>query len=447
MLSVKKDLAALRNDAIFIFKNAIKTVQAETAVKRHCRLSLRQLEINGSLFDLAQYQHIYVIGAGKASAHMGKAIEDLLLPEITEGLIVVKYGHALPLKKIRVIEAGHPMPDGNGVKGARNILKLAEKATKNDLIICLISGGGSALLSLPARPLTLSDKQNTIKTLFACGASIEEINTLRKHMSMIKGGKLAQKAYPAALITLMLSDVIGDRADIIASGPAVPDPGTFQDCMAIIDQYDIKDKMPARVIELITKGISGKIDETPKPGDPVFSSSAHLVIANNKIALSEAKRVSESLGYHTMILSSMIAGNTREAALFHAAIAKEIRKSGNPVPSPACILSGGETTVILKGNGLGGRNQEFALASAIDLKNEKNIVVLSAGTDGTDGPTDAAGAVIDTTLMQKAIALGIRPGDYLKNNDSFHFFQKTNGLLFTGPTGTNVMDLRIILVG
>lgn len=436
-----------RRHAQAIFSNALKAVQADAAVRRACRLKGRVLSIGTFIRDLNTIKKIIVIGAGKASAHMAAAVEDLLGPKITQGLVSVKHGHTRPLKTIKLVEAGHPVPDVDGLRAARAIFQLAKKAGKNDLVICLLSGGGSALLPLPVPPLTLADKQKTIEILLACGASIDEINTLRKHLSAIKGGHLARAAYPAALATLILSDVVGDKLDIIASGPTVPDPGTFQDCRDIIERHHIENKLPTRVVNHISAGLAGKIAETPKPGEPAFSAVENNIIGSNVQALSAAAKKAASLGYQPLILSSMIEGDTREAALFHAAVAKEIQASGNPIPPPACILSGGETTVKVTGNGRGGRNQEFALAAAMEIQGEKNMVLLSAGTDGTDGPTDAAGAVIDAFTIVNARKAGLDPATFFADNDSYSFFQKTGELLVTGPTGTNVMDLRILLVG
>jgi hydroxypyruvate reductase len=442
-----KDITAMRQDAVSIFNSAIASALAEAAVKRWCSSTQNYFHAGRHLFDLTQFQNVFVIGAGKAAAHMAKAIEDLLLPKISDGLVITKYGHNIPLKKIRILEAGHPVPDENGHKAALEMIVIAEKAQKNDLILCLISGGGSALLPLPAPGLTLMDKQKTIETLLACGASIDEINNLRKHLSRIKGGRLARIAHPATLITLILSDVPGDRLDVIASGPTSADPSTFHECMEIISKYQLTDRLPARVMELLKAGISGSIEETPKPGDPVFDQTVNIIVGSNADALAAAKQTAESLGYHAMILSSMIQGNTRDAALFHAAIAHEVRKTSNPLPPPACILSGGETTVNVTGQGMGGRNQEFALAAAIEVKSLENIVMLCAGTDGTDGPTDAAGAIIDSDTVRHAVMSGFDPESFLKNNDSYNFFKNTDNLLITGPTGTNVMDLRVVLVG
>jgi hydroxypyruvate reductase len=333
----------------------------------------------------------------------------------------------------------------NGEDGSRAILSLASDAGKDDLVLCLMSGGGSALLPLAAEGLSLKDKQDTIKVLLACGATIHEINAIRKHTSNIKGGRLARTTYPATLISLILSDVVGDDLDVIASGPTVPDSSTFVDCMEIFKKYNILNKLPDTVVRHIEAGISGKVDETPKIGDPAFDNVNNVIVGSNFEAISAAKKEAQSLGYNTLVLSSMIEGETKHVAHVHGAIAREVVKTGNPLPAPACILSGGETTVTITGSGLGGRCQEFALAAALDISENENIVILSGGTDGNDGPTDAAGAVADSDTINRATAKGLDPREYLENNDSYNFFKKMGDLLITGPTNTNVMDLRITL--
>lgn len=439
-------IAKMRKDAEKIFYSGLRAVDPGAAVKKYCRRKGDYLFIGNKPYDLSRIKNIFVVGAGKATAPMAAEIENLLGNRITKGIINVKYGHTSKLGRIKLIEAGHPVPDKNGQKGARAIVDLANNADKDDLVICLISGGGSALLPLPFPGLTLKDKQDTIKILLSCGASIHEINVIRKHISMIKGGRLAQAAFPAKIVSLILSDVIGDNLDVIASGPTVPDSSSFDDCMKIIDKYNIGKKLPKPVVKHIKDGISGRVPETPKTGDPVFEKAQNIIIGSNIEAVLAAKKKSETLGYKTIILSSMIEGDTSHVAHVHSAIAREIIKTGNPIPSPACILSGGETTVTIEGKGLGGRNQEFALAAAMDIAGAENIVILSGGTDGTDGPTDAAGAIADTNTLSRAIAMGLNPVHFLANNDSYHFFQKLGDLLMTGPTNTNVMDLRIVLV-
>ncbi len=446
MISQTKPLLKMRKDAEKIFHAGLAAVDPEAAIKKHCRIDKNNLIIGNNSFGLALFENIFVTGAGKAGAPMAAAIEDILGNKITEGLINVKYGHLCKTSKIKLIEAGHPIPDQNGQDGANGIMEINRRASSNDLVICLISGGGSALLPLPGDGLTLKDKQDTIQTLLDCGAPIHEVNAIRKHISMIKGGRLAEAAFPAPVMTMMLSDVVGDDLDVIASGPTVPDPSTFQDCLNIIKKYELFEHLPPSVTALIKAGTEGKIKETPKKDSPVFTKTGNIIIGSNMDAMRAAERKAMEIGYNTLVLSSMIQGETRHVACVHTAIAKEIRKTGMPLSPPACILSGGETTVTIKSNGKGGRNQEFALAAAIDIADENNILVLSGGTDGTDGPTDAAGGYADTDTLKRALALKIDPVQFLNNNDSYHFLEKTGDLLITGPTNTNVMDLRIMLV-
>lgn len=299
----------------------------------------------------------------------------------------------------------------------------------------------------PAEGLTLQDKQQTTQALLECGATIQEINAVRKHISRVKGGRLARAAHPAPIVSLILSDVVGDDLDSIASGPTVPDPSTFADCLRVIERYRLRDKLPAAVRSHLERGANGALEETPKPAEPFFERVQNLIIGSNRLALAAAKKQAEDLGYHSLILSSLIQGETREVAGIHAAIGKEILETGNPIPRPACVISGGETTVTIRGDGLGGRNQEFALAAAMQIAGATGIVVLSAGTDGTDGPTSAAGAVVDDTTVQRAQDKGLDAERCLQANDSHRFFQPLDDLLVTGPTFTNVMDLRLVLVG
>ncbi|RJP79868.1 MAG: glycerate kinase [Desulfobacteraceae bacterium] len=440
-------LSKLKKDAFAIFQAGLAAVEPEAAVYRYAKREGKRLLMGETSYDLSAYQHIYLIGAGKAASPMVSAMENLLGENLSGGVAVVKYGHILKPGKITIMEAGHPVPDENGLKGAELVMQIACRAGENDLVICLLSGGGSALLSLPAPGITLPDKQETVKILLGCGATIHEINSIRKHISGIKGGRLAEAAYPATFLSLILSDVVGDDLDVIASGPTVPDAGTYSDCLEIIDRYGISEKLPSAVFRHLQNGNAGLIPETPKPRLPVFRRTGNLIIGSNMEAILSAKRKAQELGYNILILSSMMEGETREAARFHSAIAKEIRKTGHPLPPPACILSGGETTVTVTGDGKGGRNQEFALAAALDISGYGNIVIFSAGTDGTDGPTDAAGAVADTTTVDRALKEKRTARDDLSNNDAYHFFQSIHDLVITGPTHTNVMDLRIMLVG
>jgi len=441
-----KPLAELRNDAMGIFQAGLRAADPFSAILRHVKFAGQQLQAGEKRYDLTRVSAIYAIGAGKASARMAQAMEQILGGRLS-GVVNVKYGHAVPLKAVKVNEAGHPLPDEAGVRGTREILRLLEHCDERSLVLFLISGGGSALLPCPAEGLTLDDKQRTTQALLDCGATIQEINAVRKHISRVKGGRLAKAAYPATVVSLILSDVVGDSLDSIASGPTVPDSSKFADCLRVIDRYRLHEMLPPAVRSYLQRGAEGELEETPKPNDPIFHRVQNLIVGSNRLALSAAKEKAEELGYRALILSSLIQGDTREAAGVHAAIAKEVVETGNPVPRPACIISGGETTVTIRGGGLGGRNQEFALAAALGIAGSEGIVVLSGGTDGTDGPTDAAGAMADGTTVQRAKDKGLDPERHLETNDSYHFFRSLDDLLVTGPTFTNVMDLRLVLAG
>jgi len=438
---------ALRKDAVRIFRAALRAADPVEAVLRHCQRRGGTLRVAGRNYALGEFDNFYVIGAGKASAAMAQAVERLLGTRITAGAINTKYGHVAPLKRVAVQEAGHPVPDKAGVAGTVRIAEIARHAGPRDLVICLISGGASALTPLPSDPITLEEKQQTTKLLLECGADIKEINTVRKHLSDFKGGQLARLAAPARLITLMLSDVIGDPPDAIGSGPTAPDTTTFADARAIIEKYGLPEKAPRAVIDRIERGVRGEIADTPKPGDPAFRRAQNVIVGSNRLAVEAARDKARELGYRTLVLSTTIEGETKDVARMHAAIARESRASGQPVRPPACIISGGETTVTIRGKGLGGRNQEFALAAAMDIAGLEGVVVLSGGTDGTDGPTDAAGAVADGQTVARGAAKGLSAVKMLGENDSYHFFEPLGDLLKTGPTRTNVMDVRLTLIG
>jgi len=442
-----KNETQIRKHARSIFQAALKAADPVEAVLRHLKVNGESLRAGKTRYRLNSFRNVYVIGAGKAGASMARAVERVLGARITAGLINVKYGHTLRLRRIELNECGHPVPDEQGVRGARRIAEIACQAGERDLVVCLISGGASALMPLPADPVTLAEKQAATRLLLACGANIHEINCIRKHISAIKGGQLARLAAPATVISLMLSDVIGDDLDVIGSGPTNPDTSTFATAKSILDKYGIYGQAPEHVRERIERGLRGQIPETPKPGDPAFHRTQNLVVGSNIQAAQAAAKRARELGYRTLLLSTFVEGETREIARMHAAVAKEVAATGLPLKPPACLITGGETTVTLRGKGLGGRNQEFALAAGMDIAGLKNVVVLSGGTDGTDGPTDAAGGVVDGETVRRAQARGINPRQFLDANDSYHFLEKTDGLLVTGPTNTNVMDIRLVLVG
>lgn len=437
----------LRSDAVAIFQAGLQASNPVEAVERHLRVDGETLLVDGIPHPLKGVGEVRVVGMGKASAVMAKPLTQLLGDRISGGIIIVKHGHRYPLSGIRVVEAGHPVPDEAGLLGTKEIIQLLTNTKPEDLVFCLISGGGSALSPAPAGGLSLGDKRNVTRRLLDCGATIHEINSVRKHLSRIKGGRLARLAQPATLISLILSDVIGDDLDTIASGPTVPDPSTYYDCLRILTRYNLGEVIPQPALRHLEAGARGEIPETPKARDPAFRNTQNVVVGSNALAVKAAREKAAALGYNSLILSSFVEGETREVARVHAAIAKEILRTGNPVPRPACIISGGETTVTVRGGGKGGRNQEFALAAALQIENLHQVLVLSGGTDGTDGPTDAAGAMADGETVDRGRSRGLDAEEHLARNDSYNFFQPLEDLLMTGPTLTNVMDLRLVMVG
>ncbi len=437
----------LRRDARAMFDAAVRAVDAEACVRRFVSVDGNRLVVGDRSCDLRQFDRILSVGTGKASPRMGVALEGILGERLTGGIVNTKYGHAEPLERIEIVECGHPVPDEAGVEGTLRILELLSSADEGTLVICLISGGGSALMPAPSAGITLEEKQETTRLLLECGANIVELNTIRKHFSQVKGGGLARAAFPASVIALMLSDVIGDPLDVIASGPTVPDASTFQTCREIVEKYDLDDKLPASVRKRLRRGLEGRVPETPKPGDEALARCQNLVVGSNGLAVSAAKAVAEELGYNTLVLSTRLEGEAREVAHIYSAVGKEVRASGQPVAPPACVIAGGETTVTVRGTGKGGRNQEIALAGAIQLAGWDGIVLFSGGTDGTDGPTDAAGAVADGFTISRAEELGLSANAHLKNNDAYPYFKALEDLVITGPTGTNVADVAFVLVG
>lgn len=436
----------MRNEAIKIYQAAVKAVRPAVLLPDYISVTEDTLRLGDQLFSLSSLRNIYVIGAGKASAAMAAVVEEIAGDYITAGIVVTKYGHARPLKKVLCREAAHPVPDENGVRAATELMDIVSQAGKDDVIITLISGGASALLADCPPGIPLKDVQLTFQLLLQCGADIGEMNTVRKHVSLIKGGQLARQAYPANLVSFILSDVIGDLPEIIASGPTVPDPSTFRDAYAILEKYGLNKQVPAAVADWLKRGIDGEIPDTPKPNDPAFAGIFNYVIGTNKQALQAARHQAESSGYYTSILTNHLNGEAREAA---ATFVKHVLTYAGPLP--ACLLAGGETTVTLMGKGKGGRNQEFVLAALQAIQEQslsgRNMpVILSAGTDGTDGPTDAAGAFIDSSVLVNVKQLSLLPQAYLDNNDAYHFFKQVNGLLITGPTQTNVMDIVVALI-
>jgi len=446
-----------------IFRAGVERVNPGELIRACLRLEGEQLTVRSEsasfTIDLAAFERIVVLGAGKASAAMAAGLEQVLGERISEGVVVVKYGHTEVLKRIRLIEAGHPVPDEQGVRGGEAVAALAGKADEKTLVVNLISGGGSAILPAPFQgqgsagrlTLSLEDKRAATRVLLACGATIQEFNCIRKHISALKGGRLAELLYPARSLNLILSDVVGDRLDTIASGLTVADETTFGQALAIVGKYGIEAKLPAAVVDLLRRGAAGEFPETPKAGDPVLAAVTNVLLGTNYTALSAAARRAEELGYAPVVLSSRVVGEAREVAKVLAAIALDMKNLELLAKKPACLLCGGETTVTLRGEGLGGRNQELALAflqefAAADAAAAEGIFFLSAATDGNDGPTDAAGAFASADILEQACRQELSVPGYLETNDSYHFYEAVGGLLKTGPTNTNVCDLQICLI-
>jgi hydroxypyruvate reductase len=442
---MERSLEQLRSDAVAIFNAAVRAVDAANAVRRSARLTGAVIDVADRSYSLGDFQNIYILGAGKAAVPMAQAMETLLGERVSDGIVVTKKGQGRQLRKTRVIEAAHPIPDIAGEQAAHLIAAMAQQATAQDLVFFLVSGGGSALMPYPVDGVTLADKQTVTHLLLRSGGTIQETNMLRRHLSQLKGGKLARLAYPAQVITLIVSDVVGDSLEDIASGPTAPDPSRYADCWEIIRKYRLQDLIPAAVRATLDRGIRGEIAETVKAGDAAFANVHNVIIASNRHATEAARWHAESLGYRATILSNAIEGESREVAKRQAAAFK--KALSEPPPEPLCFISGGETTVTVSGDGVGGRNQEYALAAAIELAGARGVVALCAGTDGIDGPTDAAGAVVDGATVLRGRVRGCDATAFLARNDSYHFLQATADLLITGPTETNVMDLQVMLAG
>ena len=437
---------SLYGDAKEIYEAGLKAVEPADCVNRIVSLKNSTLRISNSNYNLNEIEKLVVIGAGKATPAMAAAIEKILGQRIDVGLITTKYGHKLPLKYIETVECGHPIPDNEGVKATLRLLKIVSNLNSKTLVICLFSGGGSALLPAPDKRISLNEKQETTRLLLEAGCTIDEINTVRKHISRIKGGLLAKAAHPAKVISLILSDVIGDKLDTVSSGPTFPDKTTYKDCFRIIRKYGLEEQLPKSVVNLVIERVDNQRYETPNHKSHWFGQVQNIIIGNNKMALESAGSKARDLGYKTLILTSCLQGEAKEVGIVLSSIAKEVILNGQPISRPACLLSGGETTVKIKGKGIGGRNQELALSAAIQIEDLPDVVLLSCGTDGNDGPTDATGAIIDGKTVAEGIALGNSATQFLANNNSYSFFSDINRLIKTGPTGTNVMDVQIILI-
>lgn len=445
-----------------ILAAAVGAVEPGAAVRRFLRREGDALYAGDAVYDLRAIDRVWITGAGKAGAPMAAAAAAILEDRLAGGVVVVKEGHLDPpgtvpslashqqhpsQRRIHMLEAGHPIPDARGVAAGEQIAALLEGAGEHDLVLALISGGGSALLTRPAPGVALEDIQRLTSLLLACGAAIEEINTLRRHLDTLKGGGLARLAAPAAVIALVLSDVVGDPLDVIASGPTVADPTTFADAYGVLERYNLVDQAPVSIVERLQRGMRGDVAETPKPGDAALARVHNLVVGSNRLAAEAALAAARAEGFNTLLLTTYLQGEARVAGRVLAAIAREIVVSGQPIARPACVIAGGETTVTLRGDGRGGRNQELALAAALDLVNLPGALVIALATDGGDGPTDAAGAVAGQATVERARALGLDATAMLARNDSYPLFDALGDLLRPGPTQTNVNDLVLVVVG
>ena len=416
------------------------------------KLIMSQLSIAGDVLTAGDYDiplgeinNIHVIGAGKASAAMGHYVESILGDRLTAGHIIVKYRHTCSLNKIKVTEAGHPLPDLNGFRATQEVLAIASDASENDLVIGLFSGGGSALLTDIPEGLLPEDIVIINNLLIRCGADIKEINTVRKHLSLVKGGQLARAIMPAISLNLLISDVPGNEPEIIASGPTAPDTSTFAEAMHVLEKYNLTGDVTIGILNYLNEGIEGRRPETPRPDDAIFKCTYNIIAGTNLMALEAAGEKAVELGYNTVIVDSEVKGDVEYVSQY--LIDKAMWYKNDPdIPKPVCLLFGGESTLKVAGNGTGGRNQHLALLTAMKLQECSGITVLTAGTDGNDGPTNAAGAIVDSSTFHLAHSLNIDAGKYLEEFDSYNFFKATDDHIITGPTMTNVMDLAIVIV-
>ena len=442
-----KPLRRLRRDALEILKRAVEAVDPRKAVENSLELRGGHLRFNETELDLDGFSEVYVVGGGKAGGAMAEAVEALLGDRISDGVVNILKGteERYHTRKIELNGASHPIPDDESIGGTARMLSIVERAKTDDLIVVLISGGGSALMTCPAEGISLEELRALTEMLLRSGATINELNAVRKHLSAVKGGQLAARAYPSTIVSLILSDVVGDPLDTIASGPTAPDRSTFRDAAKVLQRYGLWTEAAGSVRRRLEAGLKSEIGETPKPGDKVFERVFNVVVGSNLVAAKAAVEEAEALGYKTLLLSTMVEGEARHVGTVYAGIAREISGSGHPIPKPAAVVAGGETTVRVEGSGRGGRNQEIALSAAMGMEGI-SAVIAALATDGVDGPTEAAGAFADGWTMRRAGSMGLIPDEFLMDNDSYGFFSRLGDAILTGPTGTNVNDLAVILV-
>src|SRR2546426_7049474 len=442
----RRGLDKLHRDVLHAMNAALAAADPARIIREHLKLTGSILHVDKVQYPLKDYRRVFVIGGGKASGYMAEEIEKLLGNWITRGLVVIP-DYLRPTPRSRRIwyhGATHPIPTGKGVESVLAMLHLVDDISRDDLVIVLVSGGGSALMPLPVEGINLEDEAKVISLLLRSGANIEEINTVRKHLSQVKGGRLAERLYPATVLTLIISDVVGDKIDSIASGPTAPDPTTYHDVEIVLKKYDLWFQIPKNARRIITRGLSGSIPETPKQKDKVFRCVQNVIVGNNRASCLAAASAMTKAGYRTQVLSIQITGEAREVGRIFGSIVRDIRENSLPFAPPTALVAGGETTVTVRGKGKGGRNQELVLAAAGELRGSDAGIVGFVGTDGIEGQTHAAGALADGTTVMRGLKVGMDPEDYLGNNDSYHYFSKLKGLVITGPTGTNVNDITIL---
>jgi len=436
-----------REICLRLLEKALEAVDPRKIVKNAVKVVDNAIQIQGQTFNLTPTGRILVVGAGKASGAMAEALEKILGDRIDRGVVNIPRNtkSLYDTERIELNEAGHPTPNHAGEHGAQRMLAILSDLRPDDVVVTLISGGGSALMPLPAEGTDLRDKVELTRMLLLSGATIDEINVVRKHISLIKGGRLAAKASPAKVISLIVSDVVGDPIDAIASGPTAPDRSTYRDAKKILETYNLWKRCPETIRRRIQDGIEGKVEETPKPGDPMFGKVFNFIVADNKVALDAVTQEAVKMNLDFLVISSAIEGEARHLGTFLAGIAQEIETNNRPVERPGALVAGGESTVTVSGKGVGGRNQEAMLSAARKIAGLRGIVLASIGTDGVDGATDAAGAIIDGQTLRRAAKMNLHVEEYLRNNDSYNFFKPIGDLIFTGPTGTNVNDVMLIV--
>jgi glycerate-2-kinase len=437
----------LRLDALDILGSALDAVDPKKAILSKVSRVGDELRVGGEVYDLRRFRRVFVVGGGKAGGSMVEAVESLLGDRVAGGTVNLLKGTEgkYRVKHIRLVGASHPVPDEAGVRGVRDMLEIVSGLTRDDLVVVVISGGGSAIMPCPAEGITLDDLQTITSRLLKRGATINDINAVRKHLDAFKGGQLSKNCYPATVLSLILSDVVGDPLDTIASGPTAPDSSTWRDAADVLKKYGVWDEAPLSIRARIEGGLRGEIPDTPKANDPAFENTRNVLVANNSYAAEAAAKRALELGYSAMVFSTMVEGEARVVGGVYAGISREVVDKGRPLKAPAALLIGGETTVEVKGSGKGGRNQEVALGAAKKISSLPCLVA-SLATDGLDGPTDSAGAIVDGSTYNSIISERLSIDKALGDNDAYPLFKRLGSLLITGPTGTNVNDLALILV-